>query len=1069
MVLTISNYMNNDFKIYYNYLQEKAGDEKLAGTLFEKNLPRILENEKSNPFFKDTLECHIYKDYLRTNDPGVDLICIQENGEILLIQVKLQGENQEITSNEVNKFLRGIAVANTEPFLKDKIIHYIYLTSTSEYPGRGVSETFSAKNIKLINLEELNNFSICWESATSQNKVISLSSQLSPENHQLELVSKLKESFKSKNSRSLVSSFCGTGKTYSMQLGFEAYSEHLDKKLVTIVATPTLLLLKKTLESWCKNFSEPHDFNYICVCSSKDVDQNNNLKPEDDANDLINKIPKVTSEMSDIKVFLDSKNQKHKVIFTTHTSALIKLKIINGLKVDYLIIDEAHRICNNGKRYEDLLIKTSHTTFCTATPKYINYTNRRNKETLSVSMDDKTFFGEMVYELDYNDALKKTNRLVPFKIIVHNVSTNHELLEKKCYSFDRMEEQLSAVTLIEVFNKHKDIKRIISFHSRVDYGEDFSSKLFEIQDKITDRVISLSENISSRKTLKKRARILDDLSNINSNEVGIVSNSRCLREGVDVKNLDAILFSSPMNSEIEIIQSIGRVCRSNNNKKLGYIIIPVRKENNIVLSDSWKAMHDTLDTILSIDKSFQVIINEHALNSNYSNSLDRNKSNESFIRNINQKVEFNNLSLSDTGELVEEIFSKSNTLFLKYFSELKDYIENNNKNYPPAKDSAGEDHYLYKFISRIRQRYTRAMDGLGQISDDHIEKMESLPHWSWSPSKDHILRKIEILRNFYSGNNENLPTSIENSTEYTILRDLRKKYREKKISKEHEKQLGPKLFLFVSMDTSPEGKWLKKAYELKDFYLDNDNRMPSHSNNKNLYTWLHKQASPEPYQRREQLVTILPAVEQYFEDLETKIELNIREEIYNLQDWLKKNEDFPLFEYTEHATQYNEMLTIFADYSNGNLTTDEKKILKEVFKNKITKPQIRVLLKTIETYKYLKNIDCERDLSVGKNSTQEEKEHARILTRLKGKRNRGEKINSIILDVLDYIPEWDAHKAAKGALTIKKLRQDKNISDDQRQRMYTRLKKQYDENQLAEEEIKKIKRYFPLLINKKSK
>ncbi len=100
----------------------------------------------------------------------------------------------------------------------------------------------------------------------------------------------------------------------------------------------------------------------------------------------------------------------------------------------------------------------------------------------------------------------------------------------------------------------------------------------------------------------------------------ILSNVRCLSEGVDVPALDAVLFLSPRQSQIDVVQSVGRVMRKAPGKKRGYVILPVvipaGIEPHEALNDNktYKAVWQVLQALRSHDDRFDAEINKIDLN-----------------------------------------------------------------------------------------------------------------------------------------------------------------------------------------------------------------------------------------------------------------------------------------------------------------------------------------------------------------------------------------------------------------------------------------------------------------------
>ncbi|HNG11190.1 MAG TPA: damage-inducible protein, partial [Agitococcus sp.] len=106
------------------------------------------------------------------------------------------------------------------------------------------------------------------------------------------------------------------------------------------------------------------------------------------------------------------------------------------------------------------------------------------------------------------------------------------------------------------------------------------------------------------------------------NTCRILSNVRCLSEGVDVPALDAVLFLTPRNSQVDVVQSVGRVMRKAEGKKRGYVILPVvipaGVEPHEALNDNktYKVVWQVLQALRSHDDRFDAMINKMDLDLN---------------------------------------------------------------------------------------------------------------------------------------------------------------------------------------------------------------------------------------------------------------------------------------------------------------------------------------------------------------------------------------------------------------------------------------------------------------------
>ena len=100
----------------------------------------------------------------------------------------------------------------------------------------------------------------------------------------------------------------------------------------------------------------------------------------------------------------------------------------------------------------------------------------------------------------------------------------------------------------------------------------------------------------------------------------ILSNARCLSEGVDVPALDAVMFLSPRKSQVDIVQSVGRVMRLAPGKQYGYIILPVAipagmsPEDVLSDNDTFRVVWEVLQALRAHDERFDAMVNKIDLN-----------------------------------------------------------------------------------------------------------------------------------------------------------------------------------------------------------------------------------------------------------------------------------------------------------------------------------------------------------------------------------------------------------------------------------------------------------------------
>ena len=224
----------------------------------------------------------------------------------------------------------------------------------------------------------------------------------------------------------------------------------------------------------------------------------------------------------------------------------------------------------------------------TATPRVLSNRIKNKAETEEIevaSMDDEGLFGKVLQRLNFSEAIKK-NLLTDYRVVVVGVddpSIQAKIINRSLSltgtgvetDFGTLANHISLSKAIHDY----DLKRIITFHGRVKAAQKFS----EDHPKVVDWLLESSSAakpvragyISGGMTYLERNSKINNLRNLEEDEIGILSNARCLSEGVDVPTLDGIAFIDPRSSQVDIIQAVGRAIRNSESKSYGYIILPV--------------------------------------------------------------------------------------------------------------------------------------------------------------------------------------------------------------------------------------------------------------------------------------------------------------------------------------------------------------------------------------------------------------------------------------------------------------------------------------------------------------
>ena len=368
---------------------------------------------------------------------------------------------------------------------------------------------------------------------------------------------------------------CATGKT----LVALWLAERKNAKRI-LVLVPSLMLVRQTLHEWLKEtaWEQPR---FIAVCSDPTVRR----RIEDDPlivhqRDL--DFP-VTTEKAKVREFLAAPGDGVRIVFSTYQSARIVGEASRRIGAfDLAIFDEAHKTAgregaNFGFALENRNRQIAKRVFLTATPRHydVRKENKEGDKTLVYSMDQPATYGPLVHTLSFARAAKR-DIVCDYKIIISVVTSemvNAELLSRGevIVAGDVIPARTVAnqIAIQKACDAH-DLKKIFSFHRSVASAKDFtgdtaSSIRTHLPDYETYHV-----NGEMRTASRERA-----MRAFREAERSIMSNARCLTEGVDVPAVDVVAFLSPRKSKVDIVQAAGRAMRTAPGKKTGYVLLPL--------------------------------------------------------------------------------------------------------------------------------------------------------------------------------------------------------------------------------------------------------------------------------------------------------------------------------------------------------------------------------------------------------------------------------------------------------------------------------------------------------------
>ena len=503
---------------------------------------------------------------LPNDSKGIDGVYADQAGNYIPYQVKYRTDMDTLPYGEISPFL-GI----TEKSLQDRMIF-----TNARKLSVDVANRTGVRSFRADKFHELTEADFKGIHAWLTDKKVEPFKPWPPLPHQKDAIEKITAGLKEADRTTAVMA-CGTGKTLVALWAAEAQ----DPKTV-LVLVPSLALLSQTLPDWCKQTSWGKRFRYLCVCSDASVD-----RPAKDADEYaLNQTDlefTVTTDAKEVKKFLGLNKDGVNVIFSTYQSAEVVAEGLKGQSMDLGIFDEAHKTTGDKEGLfafglNDKNIRIKKRLFLTATPRHYKL-NKRDKDGdfQVVSMNDEAVYGKVSYRLPFSAAVA-AGIIVPYKVIISvslNKEVDAELLKRGSTRVRRDEIQAkwvaNQIALKRAIEK-TGASKIITFHSRVNLAEEFagdSARGFQEHVKGFDVFhVNGGQNAADRKAL---------LEDFKASPRGLITNARCLTEGVDVPAVDMVAFVDPRKSKIDIAQAAGRAMRQSKatNKKLGYIVVPL--------------------------------------------------------------------------------------------------------------------------------------------------------------------------------------------------------------------------------------------------------------------------------------------------------------------------------------------------------------------------------------------------------------------------------------------------------------------------------------------------------------
>ncbi|WP_208437052.1 DEAD/DEAH box helicase [Bartonella taylorii] len=641
--------------------RDEARTERDKGTYFERFAFAYLTHDPLQ--FDQYEKVQTFKDWAHENDwdgrdTGIDLVAkLRDEEGFAAIQCKFYDAAYRIKKADIDSF---ISASGKVPFKRRVVID-----STESAWSDNAETMIRGQDIPVIriSLSNMQQSPIRWETFAAQGKIV-LEDKKKIRPHQQEALRDVRAGLMEADRGKLIMA-CGTGKTFtSLKISEDLVGEG---KFVLFLV-PSLALMSQTVREWTTDAEI--GLRSFAVCSDTQVGKrrkNSDDVAEIDVFDLA--FPATTDAAKLAEKVGKSVADRMTVVFATYHSIQVVADAQKnyGLPTfDLIICDEAHRTTgatlvgedesNFVKVHSNDVIRAKKRLYMTATPRIFgdNVKSRAHEvDAVLASMDDEKLFGKTVFYRGFSWAVQN-DLLTDYKVIV--LAVDEQLVSSAVQK--RLSDGKSELVLDDATKIIGCYKALTKQDLKADVGADphpmhralafcktiQSSKLVrdEFSGVVREYLEYTKENTENEHFLKceiehvdgtfnakDRGALLDWLKADSGEDVcRILTNARCLSEGVDVPALDAIMFLNPRKSQIDVVQSVGRVMRRSEGKKMGYVILPIGipsgtpVEQALNNNDKYRVVWQILNALRAHDDRFDATINKASLGQDISSKIE---------------------------------------------------------------------------------------------------------------------------------------------------------------------------------------------------------------------------------------------------------------------------------------------------------------------------------------------------------------------------------------------------------------------------------------------------------------
>ncbi|MCY4552460.1 MAG: DEAD/DEAH box helicase family protein, partial [Candidatus Poribacteria bacterium] len=637
---------DNGFYGALNYIRENADTEYGKGRYFERLIRAYLLED---PFYKRRFsEVYLWSEWgqLRPEfdgkDLGIDLVAKERNGGYCAIQCKCYAEDKRISKADLDSF---ISESNREPYTARMFVDTGKSWSTNLLKAIDGLQPPCQR----ISAADLASRPVQWPNLSRQapEQIDYQLEAFSLREHQKEAFDDVVNGFKESDRGKLIMA-CGTGKTFTALRIAEEIAGVGGRVLYLV---PSIGLFAQAMREWAEQQTVPHS--YIGVCSDTKAG-----KANEDATLMELEFPVTTDETVISEALQKNDKNSMRVVFCTYHSLpkIEEAQNAGAPAFDIIFCDEGHRTTGVDRPDDKISpfvlvhdadrIRAKKRLYMTATSRLYTESARAKaaKHNIEVfSMDDPETYGPEFHRLPFSTAVEK-DLLSDYKVVILAMSEQgvNETLHRYLSNGGSEVNINDATKIVGCWRalqnperKSPDddsitpITRAIAFTNTIKSSENLVNHWNGIIDSAIENIPEdqLPENfkcetahVDGKNNALERKRLIEWLKGDADGVCRILSNARCLSEGIDVPALDAVLFMTPRNSHVDIVQAVGRVMRKAPGKEYGYIVLPVAIPPDVdpvtALNDNkrFAAVWGVLRALRSHDDRLNAEINKIDLN-----------------------------------------------------------------------------------------------------------------------------------------------------------------------------------------------------------------------------------------------------------------------------------------------------------------------------------------------------------------------------------------------------------------------------------------------------------------------